>query len=74
VTQCISSLASPIAAVTVLVPDEKGRVTATLTLAREGGCGGVCDSTLHMDYSDVTLTNLTSGHVYRLDPMSGDSP
>ena len=35
---------------------------------------GVCGCTLQMDYSDVTLTNLTSGRVYRLEPISADSP
>ena len=75
VTQCIASvddLSTP--PVAGLGPDEKGRVTATLTLVRQGGGGGLCECTLHMEYSDVTLTNMTSGHVYRLDPITGDSP
>ena len=39
-----------------------------------GGGGTICGCTLHVDYSNVTLTNLASGHVYRLDPISADSP
>ena len=74
VTQCVSSVANPESHVTGLVPNEKGRVTATLTLVRQGGGGGLCECNLHMEYSDVTLTNMTSGHVYRLDPITGDSP
>jgi hypothetical protein len=73
-TQCVSSLANPESRVTGLVPNEKGRVTATLTLVRQGGGGGVCGCTLHMEYTDVKLTNVTSGHVYRLDAITGDSP
>ena len=74
VTQCVSSIATPMESVTGLVPDEKGRVSATLTLVAQGGGGGLCECTLHMEYSDVTLTNTTSGHVYRLDPITEDSP
>lgn len=74
VTQCLGSMTDESATVTGLVPDEKGRVTATLTLVRQGGGGGLCECTLHMEYSNVTLTNMTSGHVYRLDPITGDRP
>lgn len=74
VTQCLASVANESEPVIGLIPDEKGRVTATLTLVRPGGGGGLCECTLHMEYSDVTLTNLRSGHVYRLDPIVGDSP
>jgi hypothetical protein len=48
--------------------------TGSLTLDDVPSSGGVCSCTLHMEYSDVTPTNLTSGHVYRLDPIVGDSP
>ena len=71
---CIGVLSTPIDTITGLVPDDKGRVTGILTLVPTGGGGTICGCTLHMDYSDVTLTNLTTGHVYRLDPISGDSP
>jgi hypothetical protein len=74
VTQCIASISEVRESVTGLVPDEKGRVTATLTLVRQGGGDGICGCTLHMEYSNVTLTNMTSGHVYRLDPVAGDRP
>lgn len=73
--QCIAELYNPVATVTGLVPDAKGQVTATLTLDQVPvGGGGVCTCSLHMEYSDLVLTNLTSGHVYGLDPISGDSP
>lgn len=74
VTKCIGSLAFPSNTVT-LVPDEKGQVTGSFMLAGSGSVGGgLCECTLHTEYSDVTLTNLTSGHVYRLDPIVGDFP
>ncbi len=28
----------------------------------------------HVEYTDMTLTNVTTGHVYRLDPISRDYP
>jgi hypothetical protein len=59
-----------------LTPDDKGRVVGQLTLSdvnlTSGGpctCGGV-----RVEYFDMTLTNLTSGRVYRLDPISRDFP
>ena len=71
--QCIGAI-SPLSAIVTLTPDDdKGRVSGTLTLdisASPGGC--LCGGTLHVEYTDVTLTNLTTGHVYRLDPISRD--
>lgn len=72
--QCIATLYYPTDTVAGLVPDDKGHVTTSLTLDQVPGGGGLCSCTLHMEYSDVTLTNLASGHVYRLDPIAGDSP
>ena len=75
VTQCIAARTQPSETVSGLVPDDKGRVAGSLTLAVNAGPGGtICTCSLHMDYSDITLTNLMSGHVYRLEPISGDSP
>lgn len=75
VTQCVAGLSHPSESVRGLVPDDKGRVAGTLTLAVNAGPGGaICTCSLHMDYTDVTLTNLTSGHVYRLEPISDGSP
>ena len=73
--QCIGQLFDSTDAATVLVPDD-GRVGTTLTLSdvnfpSPGPC--TCGPH-HVDYSDVTLTNLTTGHVYRLDPISRDYP
>ena len=70
---CIATIADLSNSVTRLVPDAKGRVTGNVGLDRGSG-GGICTCTLHMDYTDVTLTNLASGHVYRLDPISADAP
>jgi hypothetical protein len=57
-----------------LTPDDKGRAAGTPTLSdvnlTSGGpctCGG-----LRVEYFDMTLTNLTTGHVYRLDSISRD--
>jgi hypothetical protein len=70
---CIATIADLSNTVTGLVPDAKGRVTGNVGLDRGSG-GGICTCTLHMDYTNVTLTNLASGHVYRLDPISADAP
>ena len=71
VTQCIETGMQSTDSVTGLAPDN-GRVAGSLTLAATGG-GTVCTCVSHVDYTDITLTNLTSGHVYRLDPISADS-
>jgi hypothetical protein len=58
-----------------LIPDERGRVAGGLTLdiptSADAPCG--CGS-LHIEYFNLTLTNLTSGRTYRLDPVSRDFP
>ena len=75
VTQCIATRTQLSDTVSGLVPDDKGRVAGSLTLVANAGPGGtICTCSLHMDYFDITLTNLTSGHVYRLEPISADSP
>jgi hypothetical protein len=54
-------------------PDAKGRVTGVLTIdipTSPAPCG--CSGTFHVEYTDVTLTNLTTGRVYRLDSISRD--
>jgi hypothetical protein len=55
-----------------LTPDDKGRVVGTITLESEDG-GFLC-AAQHAEYTGVTLTNLTTGHVYRLNSISRDSP
>jgi hypothetical protein len=56
-------------------PDDKGRVSGVMQLDIPGGgsctCGG---GLLQANYWDVTLMNLATGHVYRLDPISRDFP
>ncbi len=55
-----------------LTPDDKGRVTGTLTLVSPPS-GFLCGPQ-HVEYTNVVLTNLTTGHVYRLESISRDSP
>ena len=55
-----------------LTPDAKGHVSGTLTLDL-GPSGSLCEPH-YVEYTDVTLTNLTTGHVYRLDSISQGSP
>jgi hypothetical protein len=51
----------------------KGHASGTLTLEGPGtvicSCG-CSQGTLTVDYTDVTLTNITTGDVYRLEPIS----
>ena len=72
--QCIGSLDNLSAPPVTFAPDtERGRVTGTLSLdipTSPAPCG--CSGTFHVEYTDVTLTNLTTGHVYRLDSISRD--
>ena len=71
--QCIGSLHNLSATVTLTPDTERGRVTGTLSLdipTSPAPCG--CSGTFHVEYTDVTLTNLTTGHVYRLDSISRD--
>lgn len=72
--QCLGALYDnlPPANVT-LTPDAKGRVTGTLTIdIPTSPVPCVCSGTLHVEYTNVTLTNVTTGRVYRLDSISRD--
>jgi len=56
--------------VTGLMPDDKGRVIGNVALeVSETGM-----LLQRIEYTNVTLTNLNTGHVYRLDPISQDYP
>ena len=57
---------------TVTLTPDAGRVSSTLTLEL-GPSGSLC-APHYVEYTDVTLTNLTTGHVYRLDSISQGSP
>ena len=58
-------------AVAGLLPNDKGRVIGELALDGAGSPSGCLQSILlRIDYTDVTLTNVTTGHAYRLDPIS----
>jgi hypothetical protein len=62
---------------TTAAPDSRGRVSATLTTTLDLGApsDGTCGCGLQrVEYSDVTLTNVTTGHVYRLDSISQSYP
>ncbi len=74
--QCLAGLFNSTVTALGLVPDDKGRVVGTLTLSdvhfpTDVPC--TCGSR-HVDYYDMTLTNLTTGEVYSLDPISRDFP
>ena len=57
-----------------LIPDAKGRVSGTLTLDLSPPMVTPCEVLQHVEYTSMTLTNLTTGHMYRLDPISQDYP
>ena len=57
-----------------LVPDTNGRLTGSLTtslgLLFLAPCG--CGEGRYIEYTHIVLTNLATGHVYRLDPIRRD--
>jgi hypothetical protein len=55
-----------------LTPDHKGRVSGSLTLDLSVPQELPCQYLRRVEYTNVTLTNVTTGHVYRLDPVSRD--
>jgi hypothetical protein len=59
-----------------LTPDDKGGVVGTLTESDVSFSPGVpCTcGPRQVAYFDMTLTNLTTGHVYSLNPISRDYP
>ena len=59
-----------------LVPDERGRVVGSLVLDIPWSLSPLpCPcGPRHVEYFDLTLTNLTTGKTYRLDPVSRDFP
>lgn len=60
-----------------LTPDSRGRVggTLTTTLDLSPPPGGLCGCGLQrVEYTGVTLTNVTTGHLYRLEPVSRTFP
>ena len=59
-----------------LTPNDKGVVAGTLTeddVSFPSDVPCTCGP-WHVEYYDMTLTNLTTGHVYSLDPISRDYP
>ena len=58
-----------------LTPDDKGAVAGQLTLSTAVISPGPCTcGPRQVAYFDMTVTNLTTGHVYNLDPISRDFP
>lgn len=59
-----------------LTPDDKGAVAGTLTESDVSfPSGGPCTcGPRHIEYYDMTLMNLATGHVYSVDPISRDYP
>jgi hypothetical protein len=58
-----------------LTPDDKGGVAGTLTLSNVVISPVPCTcGPRQVAYFDMTLTNLTTGHAYSLDPISRDLP
>jgi hypothetical protein len=56
-----------------LNPDDRGRVAGSLTLDIPTSADTPCGcGTLHIEYRNLTLSNLTSGKTYRVDPVSRD--
>lgn len=57
-----------------LAPDTNGRVTGSLTttlgLLFLTPCG--CAEGRYIEYTNIVLTNIETGHVYRLDPIRRD--
>lgn len=72
--QNVAVRSEPTAGVT-LAPDARGRTAGSLTLdlgQPGGGCS--CGTLQRVEYANVSLTNVTTRHVYRLDPVSLDYP
>ena len=74
--QCIAQLFENESEEVTLTPDDKGLVAGTLTEDDASFPSGVpCTcGPRHVEYYDMTLTNLSTGHVYSLDPISRDYP
>ena len=73
---CVAQLFENLVEVVTLTPDDKGAVAGTLTETNVSfPSGGPCTcGPRHVEYYDMTLTNLATGHVYSLDPISRDYP
>lgn len=61
-----------VATTVTVTPNEQGRAVGAFTVGSgtsDTPCSCCTQGTLTVDYSNMTLTNLASGHVYRLDPI-----
>jgi len=58
-----------------LVPSDDGHVLGNIELANTNGVPGcTCVVRVEVDYTNLTLTNLSSGHVYRLNDITRTYP
>jgi hypothetical protein len=68
--QSVGQILFPSSTTTGLVPDEKGRAGSALLLEVDANTDQLCTGQqVRVEYLDMTLTNLTSGHVYELDDV-----
>ena len=68
--QVVGILYEASSTVTGLMPDDKGGVIGNVALeVAEAGM-----LLQRIEYTNVTVTNLNTGHVYRLDPVNRNYP
>jgi hypothetical protein len=72
--QALVYLYSASNAVTALVPDDKGRAAGSVSVEGPGVSDCLETTLLRITYAELTLTNLASGHAYRLDPITQTYP
>jgi len=73
--QVVKQLLFPDPALIVLSPDADGRASGSTTLVvNPGPSPCLCGGSFRIDYTNVVLTNISSGHVYRLADVSLSSP
>jgi hypothetical protein len=73
--QAIGQEFFPVGSATGLVPDADGRVSGSISLEVNVGPGScTCGGSFRVDYTDLVLTNLATGHTYRLADVSLSTP
>ena len=73
--QSVAEQLFPSTSLVGLAPDEKGRVSGSATLDLDRSPAGPCPGVgFDVGYSNVTLTNLATGHTYRLDSIEQSLP
>jgi len=73
--QSVAEQLFPSTSLAGLTPDEKGRVSGSATLDLDRSPAGPCPGVgFNVAYSDAMLTNLATGHTYRLDSIEQSLP